>query len=459
LLCNLGRRMNDWAAVILAAGRGTRMESDLPKVLHPVCGKEMICHVVDAVRAVHIGLVVVVPPEAIELRRCLGDSVECVEQAEAKGTGHALLQAEELLRRRASRLLVLYGDVPLILPSTLSRVMERHQATGAVVTLLTSDRVPSHGLGRVVRDETSGQVVDVVEEADADEEQRAVVEINGGVYGFQTKWLWPALRELMPSAAEEYYLTDLIRIAAGAGAAVESVGSEDGLEILGVNNRVQLAQAEQAMRERILNRWMLMGVTIVDPVSTYIDADVTIGRDTTIYPNTTVGGKSQIGERCTLGPGSMIYDSQVGDKCKVVASMLEEAHLESSVDVGPFSHLRPGTVVERDVHIGNYAEVKNSRLGRGTKMGHFSYVGDAEVGREVNIGAGTITCNFDGVSKSRTIIEDNAFIGSDTMLVAPVRIGARSATGAGSVVNKDVPPDSVAVGAPARVWRRKNAPE
>lgn len=432
------------------------MESDLPKVLHRVCGKEMVRHVVDAVRAVHSGpVVVVVAPEATRVRQCLGDSVEYVEQAEARGTGHALLQAEEVLRGRASRLLVLYGDIPLILPSTLSRLMERHQVVGAMATLLTTDRVPPHGLGRIVRDKASGQVVDVVEEADADETHRAIAEVNGGVYGFQAEWLWPALRELAVSATGEYYLTDLVRMAAGAGVVVESVDSEEGLEVLGVNNRVQLAQAEQAMRERILRGWMLAGVTIVDPASTYIDAGVTIGRDTTVYPNTTLGGKSQIGERCALGPGSMIYDSVVGDDCKVVASMLEGARLESRIDVGPFSHLRPGSVVERDVHIGNYAEVKNSRLGRGTKMGHFSYVGDADVGREVNIGAGAITCNFDGVNKNRTIIEDNVFIGSDTMLVAPVRIGARSAIGAGSVVNKDVPPDSVAVGMPARVRRRK----
>ena len=454
----MGEPMSDWAAVVLAAGGGTRMESALPKVLHPVCGMEMVRHVVDAVRAVHSGpLVVVVPPDATAARQCLGDSVEYVEQAEAKGTGHALLQAEGLLHNRASRLLVLCGDTPLILPSTLSGLKDQHQASGATATLLTSDKVPPDGLGRIVRD-ASGRVIDVVEEAEAGDAQRIITEINGGVYGFQTEWLWPALRELAPSSTGEFYLTDLVRMASGAGVAVESVGSEEPMEILGVNNRVQLAQAERVMRERILQRWMLAGVTIVDPATTYIDAGVTVGRDTTIHPNTTLGSGSHIGERCTLGPGSMIHDSVVGDDCKVVASMLEEVRLDSWVDVGPFSHLRPGTVVERDVHIGNYAEVKNSRLGRGTKMGHFSYIGDAEVGQDVNIGAGAITCNFDGDNKNRTIIEDNAFIGSDTMLVAPVRIGARSATGAGSVVTSDVPADSLAVGMPARVRLKKRAP-
>ncbi len=451
--------MDDLAVVVLAAGRGTRMNSRLPKVLHQVCGKAMVSHVVDAVRAVHSGrLVVVVPPEADSIYHSLGDTVEYVEQAEPKGTGHALLQAESLLRGSASRLLALCGDAPLLLPSTLSRLLERHRATGATVTLLTSDKVPPDGLGRIVRD-ASGRIVDIIEEVQADEGRRTIAEVNAGVYVFLTQWLWPALRELAPSPSGEYYLTDLVSMAAGSGRVVESVSPEEAIEVMGVNSRVQLAQAEQAMRQRILHRWMLFGVTVVDPATTYIHAETTLGRDTIVYPNTTLAGKSRIGERCILGPGSMITDSSMGDDCRVVASVLEGAQLDSSVDVGPFSHLRPGTVVERDVHIGNYAETKNSRLGRGTKMGHFSYVGDADVGQNVNIGAGTITCNFDGVNKNRTVIEDHAFIGSDTLLVAPVRVGARSVTGAGAVVTKDVPSDSLASGIPARVRRRSKAPE
>ncbi|MFH1141103.1 MAG: bifunctional UDP-N-acetylglucosamine diphosphorylase/glucosamine-1-phosphate N-acetyltransferase GlmU, partial [Chloroflexota bacterium] len=395
--------------------------------------------------------------ESDALRQCVGDSAEFVEQAEPRGTADALLQAEGLLRDRAAQVMVLCGDAPLILPSTLSRLLERHRATSATVTLLTSGSVPPEGLGRIVRD-GSGRVVDVVEDADAGEMESAIAEVNAGVYLFRAEWLWPALRELSPSATGEYYLTNLIRMASGAGIGVESVGSEETLEILGVNTRVQLAQVEQAMRQRILTKWMLAGVTIVDPATTYIEAEVTLGQDTTVYPNTTLAGRTRVGERCALGPGSMIHDSVIGDGCKIIASMLEGAHLDASVDVGPFSHLRPGTVVESEVHIGNYAEVKNSRVGRGTKMGHFSYVGDADVGQDVNIGAGAITCNFDGVNKNRTVIGDNAFIGSDTMLVAPIHIGARSSTGAGSVVTRDVPPDSVAVGAPARVAQKKKTP-
>ena len=446
--------MNQWAAVILAAGQGARMNSELPKVLHQVCGKEMIRHVVDAVRADHDGpLAVVVPQDSAQLRSCLGDTVEYIEQAEPRGTGDALLSAERVLNGRASHLLVLYGDTPLVQPSTFARLMEQHRATKATVTFLTSDRAPVDGLGRVVRDGT-GRVVGVIEETQANQEQRGITEVNGGVYAFEASWLWATLREVTPSPAGEYYLTDLVGMAARAGLSVVTVGPQEPLELLGVDDRVRLAQAEEVMRHRLLTFWMLAGVTVVDPSSTYIDATVSLGRDTTIYPGTTLRGDTRVGSRCHLGPGTMVYDSVIEDGCKVVSSMLEGAHLEPSVDVGPFSHLRPGAYIESGAHIGNYAEVKNSRVGRGTMMGHFSYIGDADVGKDVNIGAGAITCNFDGRQKNRTVIEDGAFIGSDTMLVAPVRVGARSITGAGSIINRDVPPDSVVVGVPARVRRR-----
>ncbi|MCH7706244.1 MAG: bifunctional UDP-N-acetylglucosamine diphosphorylase/glucosamine-1-phosphate N-acetyltransferase GlmU [Chloroflexi bacterium] len=450
----------DWAAVILVAGEGSRMNSDLPKVLHPVCGREMVRHVLDALGEVHAGLVVaVVAPGATAVRDSLGDLVEYVEQPDPRGTGHALLQAEELLQGRASNILVLYGDTPLLLPATLAEIMEHHQSEKAAVTILTSRLAPPDGLGRVVRDDASGRITKVVEERVADETELAISEINGGAYAFDSRWLWPALRKIALSEVKEYFLTDIVNLAAGAGAKVESVESREAMEVLGVNDRVQLSQAERAMRERILRRWMLAGVTIIDPDATYIQAGVTLGRDTTIHPNTTLNGATTIGKRCVLGPGAAVYDSVVGDDCTIGASVLEGAHLESRVNVGPFSHLRPGTVLEHGVFIGNYAEIKNSRLGRGTVMGHFSYVGDADVGEKVNIGAGAVTCNFDGVSKNRTIIEDRAFIGSDTMLVAPVRIGAGATTAAGSVVNRDVPPGSVAIGVPARIKHSKKDPD
>ena len=446
----------DWAAVILLAGEGSRMNSDLPKVLHPVCGREMVRHVLDVIGEVHAGLVVaVVAPGAAVVRDTLGDLVEYVEQPDPRGTGHALLQAEKLLQGRASNILVLYGDTPLLLHVTLAEIMERHQSEEAAVTMLTSRLASPDGLGRVVRDDVSGRITEVVEERVADETQLAISEVNGGAYAFDARWLWPALQKIALSEVKEYFLTDLVNLATAAGAKVESVEAREAAEVLGVNDRVQLSNAERAMRERILRRWMLAGVTIVDPDVTYIQAGVTIGRDTTIHPNTTLNGATTIGERCVLGPGAAVYDSVLGDDCTIGTSMLEGARLESRVIVGPFSHLRRGTVVEQGVFIGNYVEVKNSRLGRGTAIGHFSYVGDADVGEEVNIGAGADTCNFDGVSKNQTIIEDGAFIGSDTMLVAPVRIGAGASTAAGSVVNKDVPPGSVAIGAPARVRLKK----
>ncbi|MBI4202424.1 MAG: bifunctional UDP-N-acetylglucosamine diphosphorylase/glucosamine-1-phosphate N-acetyltransferase GlmU [Chloroflexi bacterium] len=446
--------MSQWAAVVLAAGQGKRMHSFIPKVLHPVCGKEMVRHVTDAVRQALSGPVVLVTaPGAEAVRQCLGEGFQYAVQEQPLGTGHALMQADQALKGRASNILVLYGDTPLIQGETLGRLMAQHEDSGAAVTLLTSSLVPPEGLGRIQRD-VLGQVAQVVEEVEADEAQRALREVNGGMYAFRADWTWNALGRLTPSHSGEYYLTNLAAMAVREGLPVSSVTSMEEMEIFGVNTRVQLAQAERAMRERILNRWMLEGVTIIDPASTYVGAEVVIGQDTTIHPNTTLRGRTAIGQRCEVGPNSLVYDSTIGDDCKVVASMLEEAVLEDHVDIGPFSHLRPGAVVEREVHIGNFAEVKNSRLGAGTKVGHFSYIGDAQVGKNVNYAAGAITCNFDGVNKNVTEIGDDAFIGCDTMLVAPVKVGERSVTGAGAVVTKDIPSDSLAVGMPARTRKR-----
>ncbi len=440
-----------WAAVILAAGKGSRMKSQLPKVLHPVCGKPMLLHVIHAVtQAIHGRMVVVVPPNSEAISGQLDASIASVVQHQANGTGHALLQSEPVLADRATHVLVAYGDTPLLLSSTLSQMMRRHESSDAAITLLTAFLDSPQGLGRIIRSE-DGTVFDLVEDVDTDESQSSVHEINAGVYAFTSNWLWPALRELAPSASGEYYLTDLVKLAASSGLLVDSLTSRDETEILGVNTRLDLAQAEQVMRRRILDTWMLEGVTIVDPPTAYIDASVEIGSDTVIQPNTAIKGASRVGKRCELGPNSTVLDSVIGDDCRVISSVLEGAHLESSVHVGPFSHLRPDTFLEQNVHIGNYAEVKNSRIGQDTAMGHFSYVGDADVGSNVNIGAGAVTCNFDGEKKHRTVIEDGAFIGSDTMLVAPLRVGPRASTAAGSVVTGDVPADSLAVGVPARI--------
>jgi len=437
--------------VVLAAGQGTRMKSDRPKVLHPVAGEPMIGHVVAAARALEPArLAVVIGHGEDEVRRALGDEVLYVSQPEPLGTGHAVAQARAAVAGSAETVMVLYGDTPLITPGLLRGLLDGHQAARPALTLLTAHLENPYGYGRVLRG-ASGQVVGVVEEAVASPEQRAITEINTGLYCFDDAWVWDRLERLPLSAKGEYYLTDVVALAVAEGAKVEAVTTEDPFSVLGINTRAQLAQAEAIMRQRIRGRWMEEGVTLMDPDSAWIDAGVTIGRDTVILPNTFLQGRTRVGRDCVIGPNTLIRDSTLGDRCQVRFSVIEEAVLEDEVDVGPFGHLRKGAHLARGVHMGNFGEVKNSYVGPGTKMGHFSYLGDAQVGANVNIGAGTITCNFDGTRKHQTIIEDGAFIGSDTMLVAPVRVGAGAKTGAGSVVTHDVPPGAVVYGVPARV--------
>jgi bifunctional UDP-N-acetylglucosamine pyrophosphorylase/glucosamine-1-phosphate N-acetyltransferase len=321
------------------------------------------------------------------------------------------------------------------------------------MTLLTVGGVRTHDLGRVLRD-GKGQVIDIVEAADWNGPVDAPAEVNVGVYCFDASWVKENLARVEPSAKGEKYLTSLVAMGSAHGDTIQGVAADDASEMLGVNNRVQLAQVEAIQRQRILEHWMLEGVTIQDPASVYIDADVTVGQDTVILPNTMLLGQTHIAEECQIGPSSVVRDSSIGDRCRVTASVLEEVTMEHDVDVGPFSHLRPGTYLETGVHIGNYVEVKNSRLASGAVSGHFSYLGDATIGAGVNIGAGTITCNYDGKNKLPTVIEQGAFIGCDTMLVAPVTIGAEAVTGAGSVVTKDVPKGRLAVGVPARILEK-----
>ena len=442
--------LNDWAAVVLAAGTGTRMRSHYPKVLHPVAGKPMLVHILDVVAEAQLSRsVVVVGHDGEAVRAAVGEGAEFVEQEEALGTGHAVLQARGPLLGGPQHALVLYGDTPLVRANTLQRAIEHHLSTGAIVTIATCQRTDAKGLGRVLRSEY-GSVLAVIEEAEASEEQLTIPETNEGIYCFETQWLWDRIKVLRAQRNGEYYLTDMVGMAAAEGHLVESIAVQDPTETMGINDRMQLAQAEGVMRQRVCERLMLSGVTLLDPLSTYIDADVEIGQDTVVHPNTTIGGKTTVGRECQIGPGAMIRDSQVGDRCQIVASMVEESTIEQNVTIGPFSHLRPGSYIEAEVHLGNYVEVKNSRIGGRTQVGHFSYIGDATLGKDVNIGAGTVTCNYDGVEKHPTHIGDGAFIGSDTMLVAPVTVGAGASTGAGSVVTKDVPPNKLAVGMPAR---------
>jgi bifunctional UDP-N-acetylglucosamine pyrophosphorylase/glucosamine-1-phosphate N-acetyltransferase len=443
--------MNKLSIVILAAGQSMRMKSELPKVLHPLAGKPMVQYSVEtAAQLTSEKPLLVVGNGADQVRQVVGDQVIYVEQREQLGTGHALLQARPLLEGQSETVLACYADMPFLSADTLRRLLKLREEGQVPIVMLTVEADDPMGFGRILRDE-AGQVVGIVEEAAATDAQKEIRELNCGVYCFDGDWLWPHLAQLPLSPKGEYYLTDLIAMAVAEGQTVEALTISDVTEVLGINDRSHLAQAEAIMRQRINEKWMLEGVTLLDPALVFIDVTVEIGQDTIIYPNTYLQGATTIGCQCRLGPNTIVRDSTIGNGCTIEASVVEGAVLEDGADVGPFSHLRKGAYLAKGVHVGNFGEVKNSYLGPDTRMGHFSYLGDATVGQEVNIGAGTITCNYDGQRKHRTIIEDGAFIGSDTMLVAPVRVGAGAKIGAGSVVTHDIPPGSVAYGVPARV--------
>ena len=437
----------------MAAGQGTRMRSALPKVAHPLAGRPLVRHVIEVARAAGVADCVVVVgsgSEAAAVREAAGGGVRFAVQPQPLGTGHAVECAREAAGD-ADFVLIMNGDVPLVLPETLRRLMAavEHAGDGPGLALLTA-YVPVEAYGYV---ELSGdRVTRIVETKDAvDVDRTAPRQINSGQYAARAAWLWSHLPKIAPAPNGERYLTHLASMAHDEGNAAVAVEATDPVEVRGINDRIQLAEAEAAMRARIRRRHMLAGVTIVDPLSTFIDVAVTIAADTTIEPNTHLQGGTSIGAHCTIGPGTLIRDSSIGDSCEIRFSVVEESTVETRVDIGPYSHLRPGSHLCDGVHIGNYAEVKASRLGRNTRMGHFSYIGDATVGDDVNIGAGTITANYDGANKHHTTIGDGAFIGSDTMLVAPVSIGRGAGTSAGSVVTRDVPDGMMAIGSPARI--------
>jgi bifunctional UDP-N-acetylglucosamine pyrophosphorylase/glucosamine-1-phosphate N-acetyltransferase len=438
--------------IVLAAGQGTRMKSDLPKVMHSLAGWPMVRHVVEVATALQPALLTVVVGQGSELvRQALGEQIMYVTQVERLGTAHATQQAEQAAAGCADTVLVLYGDTPLVRAGTLRRVVEHHQTEKAAVTLLSFYPDDPTGYGRIERDEADGSVCAIVEEAEATDGQRAIREANSGILCFRDGWLWPNLHRLDPRPGGELYLTDLVALAREQGETIEALPVDDPLEVIGLDQRLRLSQAEGEMRRRINEQWMLLGVTLVHPETTYIEAGVNIGADTVVWPNTLLQGGTCVGRNCSIGPGTVIRDSTIGDGCRVELSVVEQAIMEDGSDVGPFGHLRKGAHLGVGAHVGNFGEIKNSSLGAGAKMGHFSYLGDAEVGAGANIGAGTITCNYDGERKHRTTIGEGAFVGSDTMLVAPVEIGDGAKTGAGSVVTRDVPPGSVAYGVPAKV--------
>lgn len=442
--------------LILAAGMGTRMKSALPKMMHPLCGRPMVLLALDTAEAVGEGRpVLVVGHGADEVREAAGGRAEFVVQPELLGTADAVRRAEGLLRGKADRILVFYGDMPLWKPETLRRLAKAGETARGPLALLTGIAKDTRLFGRVVRD-ASGKITGIVEQADLSPEQESLREVNLGAYCFRADWLWAALEKVGPSPKGEYYLTDLVAMAGNEGGAA-ALTVEDEEEWIGINTRVHLAEAETALRGRINRRWMEAGVGMQDPAATYISLDAVIGRGTTILANTHLEGKTAVGRDCLLGPNTVLRRSTLGDRCRVEASVVEDSILEDDASIGPFGHLRSGAYLESGVHMGNFGEVKNSRLGAGSKMGHFSYIGDATLGADVNIGAGTITCNYDGERKNPTEIGAGAFIGSDTMLVAPVKIGKGARTGAGSVVTRDVPDDTLAVGMPARQIKKEGA--
>ena len=442
-------------AVLLAAGQGTRMKSDLPKVLHPVAGKPMIWHAQHAIsQSTSEKPVVVVGHGADEVTKYLGDSASTVMQEPQLGTGHAVMQAESLLKGKTDLVVVCYSDMPLLRGETLKKLVETQMNNKGPISMLTVHSDDPRGFGRVIR-KADGTVESIVEEYVATPEQLRVRELNVGGYCFDANWLWDALRRIPKNPRKgEYYLTDTVELATKDGLPVQATVMDDLEETIGVNTRVHLSECENAMRRRINQQHMLNGVTMIDPASAYIEAGVSIGRDTVIMPNTYLHGKTEIGEGNVIGPNTIVRDTKIGNRCKVLASSLEGALLEDDVDMGPFARLRKGAHLGNHVHMGNFGEVKDSYLGDGVKMGHFSYIGNAQVGVNTNIGAGTITCNYDGEHKHPTLIGADVFIGSDTMLVAPLKIGAGARTGAGAVVTKDIPEDTLAVGMPARAIKK-----
>ena len=447
----------------MAAGLGTRMKSKRAKVLHELGGAPMIAHVVRAAQALDPRrILVIVGHQAEEVEHAVlaeaGELAGFVIQAKQRGTGDAVESARSQLEDSDSLVLVLSGDVPMIRVDTLKKLIEHHGSTGAVCTILSVRLENPTGYGRIIRDENDA-FRKIVEQRDATDEQRQVREINSGIYCFEAKDLFQALRRVEPKNDQgEYYLTDVPEIILAGGGTVSVYAHNEAREVYGINTRAELAEFENLMRRSAIRRLMTdSGVTFIDPSHAYVSSEAQIGRDSIIHPNVTIDGKSIIGEGCVIRSGVRITNSRLGDGVVVKDhSVIVDSEIEANCSVGPFAHLRMNATLEEKATVGNFVEVKKSRLKRGTKAMHLTYLGDATIGERTNIGAGTVTCNFDGVNKHETIIEDDVKVGSDTMLVAPVRVGARSVTGAGSVVTKDVPPDSLVAGVPAEVKKKLN---
>lgn len=433
-------------AVVLAAGLGTRMKSELPKVLHKVAGWPMLKHVTHALRQAGIDDIILVLGHRSDLvEEAMGTGFKVVYQKEPLGTGHAVLQALPVLQEYESgQCLVICGDTPLLRAETLVDLMEKHRRSQAEATILTAEMSDPFGYGRIVTKQNT--IAGIVEEKDADPAEKAIKEINTGTYCFNIQALKVLLPRLEPANAQgEYYLTDIISLLVKGGQPVERLLLAEASEAMGINNRIQLAEAESMMRRQIAERHMLNGVTIINPQHTYIEAGVSIGRDTIIYPGVYLEGDTSIGGSCEIGPDCKIINTAIAGYTQIKYSYLRDARVGESCVIGPFSYLRPGAVLANNVKVGDFSEIKNSYIGEGSKIPHLSYVGDSKLGENVNIGAGTITCNYDGKKKHPTCIGDGVFVGSNTNLVAPITVGAGAYIGAGSTVTRDIPAGALAV--------------
>jgi bifunctional UDP-N-acetylglucosamine pyrophosphorylase/glucosamine-1-phosphate N-acetyltransferase len=439
--------------IVLAAGLGTRMKSSKPKVLHELCGRPMLSYVLDA--AVEAGrsrpLVVYSPPTAA-ITTVFADRADFALQETPRGTADAVKAALAVAPVDVAEVLILSGDVPLVDPDLLAELVDLRRARGAVMAVISVHAINPEGLGRVIRSDDGGQVLRIVEHKDATPEELAMDEINAGIYAFEGAWLRARIGDVQASPVSgEFYLPALVELARADRRPVVSLVVEDDGTLNGINDRTQLAEAEFELRMAINEAHMMSGVTMLDPSSVYIDASVELANDITIEPNVILRGATRIGSGTRVGAGSQIVDTVIGRDCVVWASILESSEVEDEVQIGPFSHLRPNSSIGRKARLGNFAEVKSSRLEAGVQQHHFSYIGDAVLGEKTNVGAGTITCNYDGARKHKTKIGKRVFLGSDTMLVAPIELGDDARTGAGSVVTKDVPAGMLAVGVPARI--------
>ena len=448
--------MSDLLTIVLAAGKGTRMKSDKNKVLHKIAGKEMVNHVIDTATQISSSVVCIVGHQAEAVKEAVNaQNVEYKLQAEQLGTGHAVMQAEENIKKHSGDVLILYADIPLIKLDTINEMQDFHVKNAADLTIMTTLLKNPTGYGRIIKNEDS-QIVKIVEEDDADKNEKMINEINSGIMCIDSKRLNHALDILdNDNAQNEYYLTDIVDHIKNKKGKILPFKIEDSVEITGVNDRVNLSKAEKVLRNRINKRHMKNGVTIIDPDTTYIDENVEIGSDTAVYPFTYIEGDTKIGRHNEIKPHNHIIDCKIGNNNIIKNSnVIKDSEIENECSIGPFAHIRPGCIITDGVKVGDYVELKKAKIGNNTKVPHLAYVGNAELGAETNVGAGTIFANYDGVNKHKTIIGDSVFIGSNSTLVAPLRIKDRGKTGAGAVVTKDVEEDTTVIGVPAREYMK-----